>query len=133
MDTPENRGSLLHGRSRLQIAIIINQLATPGLGSWIAGRKVAGAGQLVFSVTGFLLFVWYFVLLMAGMVQSLRTGIDDYWPPSVWWKSALFSFALSWLWAAVTSLGLLRELRNSPPPPSQPPVISRPKPEEPQP
>lgn len=126
MDKSEHRRSLLHGRSRLQIAIIINQLATPGLGSWLAGRKIAGAGQLVFSVTGFLIFVWYFVLLMVGMVQSLRTGIEDYWPPSIWWKAALLTFALSWLWAGTTSLSLYRELRSNPPSPPPPPVLRPP-------
>jgi hypothetical protein len=127
MSAPEKRPSLLHGRSRLQIAIIINQLATPGLGSWVAGRKIAGAGQLTFSITGFLLFVWYFILLMTGMVRSLQTGIESLWPPAFWWKSALATFAFGWLWAAVTSFSLYRELGRTPTSPPQPPVLPPPE------
>ncbi|MBL9139509.1 MAG: hypothetical protein JNK85_26815 [Verrucomicrobiales bacterium] len=124
MNPPGKRTSLLQGRSLLQIAIIINQLATPGLGSWMAGRKIAGTGQLALSITGFLLFVVYFVLLMAGMIQSVRTGEEYPWPPAILWRAALLIFGVSWLWAGISSFSLYRQLRRTPSDsPAQPPLL----------
>lgn len=127
MSPSGTRSSLLHGRSRLEIAIVINQLATPGLGSWIAGRKIVGAGQLVLAVAGFLMFVAYFVQLMAGVVQALRTGEALAWPPAARWQVSLLTFALAWLWAGITSWGIYRELRRLPvTPTTRPPVLDPP-------
>jgi hypothetical protein len=104
-------------RDRLQIAIVINQLATPGLGSWIAGHRVAGAGQLAFSISGFL----YFLVRCVEMVgTSIRTALDGGIAPGFpmeAWNRALLLIGIAWLWAGITSLQLFRELRNLPAPP----------------
>ena len=43
----------------------MNQLATPGLGSLIAGRRLAGGGQLLLSLSGFVLVtVWFWRLML---------------------------------------------------------------------
>ena len=40
---------------------MLNLLATPGLGSLLCGRWIAGTGQLLLSVAGFaLVIVWFF-------------------------------------------------------------------------
>ena len=94
-------------------AVIVNQLATPGLGSIIAGRWIAGIGQLTLSVTGFVMIaVWFFEVMfqyygqISGNVQPHPVGWIGEW--------GAILFAVSWLWSLVTSISLLREAsRNS--------------------
>lgn len=97
-------------RDRLQVAIIANQLATPGLGSWMAGHRIAGGGQLVLAVTGFVLYVVYFVRLMGNLVATAGRGNGADAPPSWLWQSALVLFGVAWLWAGVTSVQMAVEL-----------------------
>ena len=95
-------------------ALIVNQLATPGLGSLVAGRWLAGLGQLALSVTGFVMIaVWFFKVII--QYYGLMFGE----PPPRLPKLALLEagailFALSWFWSLVTSISLMREAsRNS--------------------
>ncbi len=112
-------------RDRLQIAIVINQLATPGLGSWIAGHRIAGAGQLAFSISAFL----YFLIRCLQMVsESIRTALDgDAAPgfPMDAWNRSMILLGIGWLWAGVTSLQMLLEIRSTPIEPS-PPILQGP-------
>src|SRR6267142_5883224 len=48
-------------RSTATTCLILNQFATPGLGSLMARRWFAGTGQLVLAVAGFCLLVGWFV------------------------------------------------------------------------
>lgn len=100
------------GRDRLQVAIVINQLATPGLGSWVAGRRIAGAGQLVLALVGFALYVVYFGFVIRNTVEVARTGVPPPSPPDAWWHWALGLFGIAWVWAGVTSTQLALELRR---------------------
>jgi len=102
-------------RDRLQIAIVINQLGTPGLGSWIVGHRVAGAGQLAFSVSGFLYFLVRCIALVAESIRtSLDGGINPEFPMDAW-NRTLILFGIAWVWAGVTSLQMFLELRKTPP------------------
>ena len=48
-------------------ALVINQFATPGLGSLMAGRYLAGSIQLLLALAGFTLIVaWFFMVLNAA-------------------------------------------------------------------
>jgi uncharacterized membrane protein (DUF485 family) len=93
---------------------LLNQLATPGLGSVLAGRIVAGIGQLMLAVTGFTLVVAWFikVLIQFYSLMDLNSNVQ---PRSVAWLglTGFGVFAAAWLWALVTSLGILREGRRS--------------------
>jgi hypothetical protein len=100
-------------RAAARNAVIVNQLATPGLGSIIAGRWLAGFGQLALSVVGFLMItVWFFEVMIQyyGQISG-----DVQLHPVEWiggWGAILF--VASWFWSAVTSFSLLREAsRNS--------------------
>ena len=44
-------------RTTAHNAALLNQLATPGLGSLMAGRWLAGVGQLALAVAGFVMVV----------------------------------------------------------------------------
>ncbi len=87
----------------------INQFATPGLGSFMGGRKFAGAGQLCASVTGFLLITtWMFKATMGPMTAALN-GTDAPPVPAFWWQAGVLFFGLAWLWSLSTSISLVQE------------------------
>jgi hypothetical protein len=98
-------------RSKAVNCMIVNLLATPGLGSLLGGRKMAGVIQLCFSVTGFSLVVVWFGYLFTNVYRQMK-GIDPL-PPHPWlgW-SGLLLFAISWFLSLATSLSLLREARE---------------------
>ena len=95
-------------------AVIVNQLATPGLGSLMAGRWLAGTGKLALSVTGCVMIaVWFFKVII--QYYGLMFGEEQpRLPKLALLEAGAILFALSWFWAAVTSFSLLREAsRNS--------------------
>ena len=51
-------------RAKARNAALLNLLATPGLGSLLAGRWIAGTGQLALALAGFTLFLVWFVKIM---------------------------------------------------------------------
>jgi 4a-hydroxytetrahydrobiopterin dehydratase len=96
-------------RAKARNAALLNQLATPGLGSLLCGRWIAGSGQLLLSVAGFtLIVVWFFKEMIP--YYGLMFGDD---PPSLPGLKMLAEggnlFVVSWLWSAFTSFSLLRE------------------------
>jgi hypothetical protein len=91
---------------------LINLAATPGLGSLLARRYVAGTGQLLLALAGFVLLVsWMFELFYRLVLQQLGRSV----PPdaSGWlWKWGLVLFGAGWLWSLVTSLSLWRQAKT---------------------
>src|SRR5260221_9216144 len=89
---------------------LINQLATPGLGSLIAGRYVAGVGQILMALVGFCLIVAWFICLITQLYQQIDSEAA---PHSVAWlgETGGLIFVASWLWSLATSISLLREAR----------------------
>lgn len=115
------------GRSRadrLEVAIIVNQLATPGLGSWGAGHRVAGIGQLVFSTSGFAAGVVHFIRVMRILWTAAWEGREVVLPDSRLIVLALVLFGIAWVWSGFTSLQMLREIRRLRAiPPGEPPRL----------
>jgi len=122
-------------QSAARNAALVNQLATPGLGSLMAGRWVAGVGQLVLAVAGFVMVVvWFF----AVMIQYYGQVAGNVPARPVGWLGEIGAilFVASWFWALATSLSLLRQAKadeaagvKSEPPrltdlPGQPPKLS---------
>ena len=115
-------------RSAAANCAIMNQLATPGLGSLMARRYVAGAVQLLLAVTGFCLFLGWFIQMM---VKTYRLTMDlppqpDRYP---WMgKAGVLIFLASWLLAWPTTISVLRAARKAeaeiPPAPRIPPKLS---------
>lgn len=98
--------------ARARNCALINQFATPGLGSLLARRFVAGAGQLVIFVTGFVLFVGWFVDEMRQFYGLMFTDTE---PQVRTWLifAGIGLCALGWLWALFTSLSFMREARRN--------------------
>ena len=94
-------------RKRIISCVLMNLLATPGLGSVMARRWLAGTGQLVLSVVGFALMMVWFLQTVGQIFSELNQTASA--PPSG--RLGLMGvglFALAWVWSLVTSLRLLR-------------------------
>ena len=76
----------------------------------MAGYRVAGIGQLLVAVAGFVMVIGWFVLLAMRVYDEL---VNDAQPKSVAWLgvAGAVTFAAAWLWSLVTSLSVLREAR----------------------
>jgi len=105
--------------------ILVNQFATPGLGSVLAGRYVSGGGQLILAVTGFSFFLLWFIAVMRQFYGQIEGNVEI--RPVGWiGLTGLIIFAASWLWALVTSISIWREAKRSRATPfaqSQPPPL----------
>ena len=90
----------------------MNLFATPGLGSLLARRFVAGAGQLGIFLAGFVLFVAWFVEVMRGFYGLMFSDNEPH--ARTWLIFAGVSLcAVGWLWSLVTSLSLMREAKRN--------------------
>jgi len=94
-------------------AFCVNQLATPGLGSLLAGRRFSGSLQLLLASTGFGLLLTWFVRVMIIYFSLLSWDVPPEQPDlrHGLWKAGAVLFGSAWLWSLVTSLSLLREAR----------------------
>jgi hypothetical protein len=107
---------------------LVNQFATPGLGSLMGGRIVAGLGQLLLALLGAGLFIFW----IAKILQEEVNLADVETPVSYgkWGVAGACFFAASWLWSLLTSINLIREAQTQEqkPPPAAPPRITNPPP-----
>jgi len=109
-------------------AALVNQFATPGLGSVLAGRYLSGAGQLLLAVAGFSLVLLWFVAVMRQFYGQIQGNVEV--KPVGWiGLSGLAVFAAAWFWALATSISIMREVKHNnlvvlthpqPPPPPLP-------------
>jgi 4a-hydroxytetrahydrobiopterin dehydratase len=97
-------------RAQARNAVLLNQLATPGLGSVMAGRWLAGTGQLVLSVGGFALVTLWFAQMMMRYYGQMF-GDSTVHNPVVLANLLIggILFVLAWVWSLATSFSLLRE------------------------
>jgi len=99
-------------RARAVTCVLVNQCATPGLGSLMARRMIAGTGQLLLALAGFFLIVgWMFELFRRLMLQQLGEPVS---PDASGWmgKWGLALFGAAWLWSLVTSINLWRQAKT---------------------
>jgi membrane associated rhomboid family serine protease len=104
-------------RAAARNCALINQLATPGLGSLMGGRYVAGTGQLLMALIGFGFVLAWFVSLVRQVYRQIDTDTPG---PSVAWLGEIGGviFAAAWAWSLVTSLALLRRANRDEPGPA---------------
>ncbi len=119
-------------RTAARNAALINQFATPGLGSLMARRWMAGTGQLLLALAGFAFVIkWFF----ETMVQAYNQIIGDVSPQSVAGVGEMGAvlFLMAWCWALVTSISLVTRSKSEEPPVSQiiPPPTANPPAEPP--
>ncbi len=106
-----NHKPLSHSRARN--AAMLNQLATPGLGSLLCGRWIAGTGQLLLALLSCALIIVWFIREMSayyGMIADAAPPVQPDIRLLVWGSILL---ALSWFWSLITSFSLMREASNA--------------------
>jgi len=99
--------------SRIRMAVLVNQCATPGLGSLMAGRYIAGTLQLLLALAGFVFIVaWLFSILKMAYSLMDTAGTSEPVPPHWLGWTGLVCFGAAWLWAGATSISLLLASRR---------------------
>src|SRR5450432_1583876 len=96
------------GGNRMARHALLNILMFPGLGSLLAGRRLAGIGQIILVTAGSaMLLIWLFKVL----AQYYALMYADVKPETIGWigETGGVLFVISWLWASVTSFSLFRE------------------------
>ena len=104
-------------------------LALPGFGSLVAGRRI-GYAQAAFALTGMALTIVFggrFILWYLSNWQRIRDPNNDpssifgeLWHVLRWAILGFVIFGVGWLWALMSSFGILAEARRDPlivPPP----------------
>jgi 4a-hydroxytetrahydrobiopterin dehydratase len=102
-------GSKKTSYTKARNAALMNQFATPGLGSLMAGRWLAGSGQLLVFLAGFVIYcAWAY----KNLTQYYSLMFSDTPSQSVGWnRMAWTGVALcvaSWFWSLATSISLMR-------------------------
>lgn len=102
-------------RDRAWTCLGMNLAVLPGLGTAMAGRLVEGALQAALALAGAIVLVcWFFLFLgeWSRLGHYPWGGGEDLEV----WLAGIGLFAFGWLWALMTSLGLLRSAGGAPGP-----------------
>ncbi|MCS7089486.1 MAG: hypothetical protein RMN51_07030 [Verrucomicrobiota bacterium] len=101
----------MRDRPRIQAAILLNQLAMPGLGSWWAGYRWTGLAQMLLAGLGFTLVVIWFGDLLEMFVKQFGTAetIDRETIGWSWLRWGCGLFLVAWFWAGYTSYAIWRQ------------------------
>jgi hypothetical protein len=97
-------------------AALVNQLATPGLGTLMLGRFALGCSQLALALAGFLLVIIWFGSVLYQYYGQISGDVTV--RPVGWIGiSGGVLFIAAWIWSLFTSLKFLQEARrlNTPP------------------
>lgn len=120
-------------RNRAWTCLLVNQLATPGLGSMMGKHYLAGTGQLLLALAGFGLLMFWLLKYFYGMAFQPLDAPAPTGPYYGWTGIAgVLCFLVSWIWSGVTSLALLRQAKIEDPaplpglPPLKPDAAPRP-------
>lgn len=93
-------------------ACVLSNLVLPGLGTYLAHRRVAGMLQLVISQTGFALcLIWAFLFTREWIHQGQMP--EDITPALAVGLTGATLFLLAWLWSLISSLEILIRSRKS--------------------
>ena len=106
---PSSPGRKPVSRAKAKNAAMLNLLATPGLGSLLCGRWIAGTGQLVLAVAGFTLVLVWFLKEMIPYYGQMFGDESPHLPSLKMFAEGAIVFVVSWLWSAVTSVSLFRD------------------------
>jgi len=94
--------------------MLTNLLATPGLGTLMAGRIGTGIGQLLLALVGFGFFLAWFLALLTQFYGQIEGKVVV--RPVGWLvATGAASFLAAWCWSLVTSISLVREARRNAP------------------
>lgn len=103
--------------------LVLNLATTPGLGSFLAGRRWVGSLQMLMAVSGFGVLIFWFWDLARQFWELLQSGDTAVKPDLRKLAMGGLLFGGAWMWSLWTSIVILRqERRNRPgvPPPMAP-------------
>lgn len=92
--------------------LLTNLLVLPGLGSLMAGRRIAGVLQMLLTLTGFGLTGYWFTTFCYQWWQT-RCFPFDGGPQLGWGLLGVLLFLAGWGWALATGLRILRAARKT--------------------
>ena len=114
-------------RSKALNCLLVNQFATPGLGSLMGGRILAGIVQLGLALLGFGLVVAWFIGVFTKAYHDAMEQPGTSANYSFLGLAGFGAFACSWVLSWFTSISLLRnslpDEKPAPAPKPVPPVI----------
>jgi hypothetical protein len=99
-------------RSAAMNCLLVNQFATPGLGSLMGRRFIEGAVQLALAVGGFVLVIVAFFEWILYLYHQLGGPAPDAGPFPWYGKIGAILFVTSWLLSWITSISLVRQARK---------------------
>jgi len=82
---------------------VIGNLVLPGLGTFVAGRRFAGALQLIVSQGGFLLMLLWAILYALSWMRQEKIP-EDLGPGSWLGVLGVVFFVLAWFWSLISSI-----------------------------
>jgi hypothetical protein len=90
----------------------MNLLVLPGLGSFLARRRAAGAAQATGASIGAGMSLWWLILLARQWADDGYFPIDggDSFRIGI---AGVLLFAVAWVWSLATSLSVLRAARRA--------------------
>jgi len=102
-----------HGLTRQAAwGCVVSNLVLPGLGTFLAHRRVVGIIQLVVSQTGFALSLLWAILFLRDWVQQGSLP-DDVTPHLALGLIGCAIFLLAWVWSLASSVNILRVSRKT--------------------
>jgi len=93
-------------------ACALSNLVLPGLGTFLAHRRVTGVLQLVASQTGFALCLLWAILFVRDWVRQGSLP-EDVTPHLALGLIGAAMFLLAWIWSLVSSVEILYTSRKS--------------------
>lgn len=90
----------------------LNLLVLPGLGSWLAGRRIVGTFQALLALTGFALTGFWFMRFVADCANA-RPSPPEGGRYLLLGLAGVGVFLFGWLWALATSLQIVRAARKT--------------------
>jgi hypothetical protein len=117
------RGAELMSVSRRQgwTCFLVNQLACPGIGTIMAGRRVIGFVQAAVMIVGFCTVLAYFAMYLAALYKFAMdaSATEAKWKamqPPMWMIIGGFGLtAVAWFWSLFSSFQILHESRRNQP------------------
>lgn len=91
---------------------VLGNLVLPGLGTFIARRRLTGTLQLVVSQAGFVLMLFWSISFVRVWMQQ-RSLPDDLGPHFGLGLLGMALFFLAWIWSLASSAGILQDSRRS--------------------
>jgi len=98
--------------------LLMNLFATPGLGSLMGGKIIAGLGQLFLFLIGFVFITFWFIKTMKEYYSLKGEDIPIHTSYGRYFLAGFLFAAASWLWSLLTSIRLVQQAKV--PEPAQP-------------